>query len=59
MRRRQVEDLRVALAGGYAEELRGPAARLDAALAHAPLGAQVAERVVALSLTDPPAETTH
>ena len=25
----------------------------------APLGAQVAERVVALALTDPPAETTH
>ena len=39
--------------------LRGTVARQDAALSHSASGSLVAERVVALTLADPPGETTH
>src|ERR1700730_9999536 len=47
-------------AGRNALRVRGPASRQDAALAHqVALGAEVAEHIVALTLGDPPGETTH
>ena len=58
---RQVQDLRMALAGAlYRGGVRRAAPRQDASLAHqAAWAAEAAERVVALTLGEPPGETTH
>ncbi len=56
----QVEDLRLALARALRRgRSRWPSARQDAALAHQAARTSLAERVVALTLTDAPVEATH